>query len=213
MTIVIDTFVPRRASSAPSTSSLLNRIQKPPLAHRLSTDDSTIDSRTASGPWVSIPFPTINAAQRNIYYLVARSGREVDERVQGQSLRVLREGEQKKKNQLQRQRKNWIRNWIHSWEMAQSLLQLQQLPLPTPRQLLSPGTSRWLEFLNRIYDVSMLSNQENNMRWSHQLNLSPKNQMFHNCVRSQRYVPFLQFKCSSARLSELHPDPVVEKKN
>jgi len=48
MSIAFDTSTPRRAVSAPTTSSLLNRIQKPPLADRLSRDDSQI--KTSSGP-------------------------------------------------------------------------------------------------------------------------------------------------------------------
>jgi len=39
---------PRRAASLPTSESLLNRIQKPPLAERLSQDDSTI--KAPSGP-------------------------------------------------------------------------------------------------------------------------------------------------------------------
>ena len=41
---------PRRSASVPTTASLLNRIQKPPLAERLSRDDSTI--KAPSGPYV-----------------------------------------------------------------------------------------------------------------------------------------------------------------
>ncbi|EDR08195.1 uncharacterized protein LACBIDRAFT_297588 [Laccaria bicolor S238N-H82] len=51
MEIVFDALPPRnprRSASVPSTSSLLNRIQKPPLVDRLSRDDSSI--KTPSGP-------------------------------------------------------------------------------------------------------------------------------------------------------------------
>ncbi|KAF8814982.1 hypothetical protein BYT27DRAFT_7081044 [Phlegmacium glaucopus] len=51
MAITFDTMpprAPRRSASVPSTASLLNRIQKPPLAERLSRDDSTI--KAPSGP-------------------------------------------------------------------------------------------------------------------------------------------------------------------
>ena len=41
---------PRRSASVPTTASLLNRIQKPPLVERLSRDDSTI--KAPSGPYV-----------------------------------------------------------------------------------------------------------------------------------------------------------------
>ena len=54
MEIVFDTLPPRnprRSASVPSTSSLLNRIQKPPLVDRLSRDDSSI--KAPSGPYVS----------------------------------------------------------------------------------------------------------------------------------------------------------------
>lgn len=62
MTIVFDTMPirgPRRVVSAPTTSSLLNRIQKPPLAERLSTDDST--PRSSNGPCVH---PVISSHSR-----------------------------------------------------------------------------------------------------------------------------------------------------
>lgn len=49
MTIAYEMKQPRRAVSAPH-SSLINRIQKPPLADRLSSDDSQI--RDSSGPYV-----------------------------------------------------------------------------------------------------------------------------------------------------------------
>lgn len=47
---------PRRSASVPTSASLLNRIQKPPLADRLSRDDSTI--KAPSGPYVHSFFPT-----------------------------------------------------------------------------------------------------------------------------------------------------------
>ncbi|KJA25502.1 hypothetical protein HYPSUDRAFT_182437 [Hypholoma sublateritium FD-334 SS-4] len=54
MTIAFDTTPPRaprerRANSAPTTASLLNRIEKPPLAERLSADDASIN-KIPSGP-------------------------------------------------------------------------------------------------------------------------------------------------------------------
>ncbi|KAF8182074.1 hypothetical protein BJ912DRAFT_979011 [Pholiota molesta] len=53
MSIAYDTMPPRaprlrRAVSAPTTASLLNRIEKPPLAERLSVDDSS--AKIPSGP-------------------------------------------------------------------------------------------------------------------------------------------------------------------
>ncbi|KAJ6627966.1 hypothetical protein B0H10DRAFT_1992943 [Mycena sp. CBHHK59/15] len=49
MAVAFDTTVPRdRAASAPTTSSLLNRIQKAPLLDRLSKDDSAVPR--AAGP-------------------------------------------------------------------------------------------------------------------------------------------------------------------
>lgn len=49
---------PRRSAIVPTSASLLNRIQKPPLVERLSRDDSTI--KAPSGPYVhsffSAPF-------------------------------------------------------------------------------------------------------------------------------------------------------------
>lgn len=55
MTIAFDMVAPRNprvrsASGPPTTASLLNRIQKPPLLDRLSRDDSSI--KTPSGPYV-----------------------------------------------------------------------------------------------------------------------------------------------------------------
>ena len=53
MSIDFDTMpprAPRRSASVPTSASLLNRIQKPPLAERLSRDDSTI--KAPSGPYV-----------------------------------------------------------------------------------------------------------------------------------------------------------------
>ncbi|KAJ7468016.1 hypothetical protein FB451DRAFT_1257785 [Mycena latifolia] len=48
MTIVFDASAPRgRSSSAPTTSSLLNRIQKAPLLTRLSKDDSALRAPSA----------------------------------------------------------------------------------------------------------------------------------------------------------------------
>ena len=49
---------PRRSASVPTSASLLNRIQKPPLAERLSRDDSTI--KAPSGPYVHSFFPLFN---------------------------------------------------------------------------------------------------------------------------------------------------------
>lgn len=51
MTVIYEIPPSRRAVSAPH-SSLINRIQKPPLADRLSSDDSQI--RDSSGPYVSL---------------------------------------------------------------------------------------------------------------------------------------------------------------
>ncbi|KAF8962539.1 hypothetical protein BDZ97DRAFT_1824155 [Flammula alnicola] len=54
MSIAYDTMPPRaprapgRATSAPTTTSLLNRIEKPPLAERLSADDTSV--KVPSGP-------------------------------------------------------------------------------------------------------------------------------------------------------------------
>lgn len=54
MSIAYDTMAPRaprpRATSAPTTASLLNRIEKPPLAERLSVDDSSV--KIPSAPYV-----------------------------------------------------------------------------------------------------------------------------------------------------------------
>jgi len=54
MSIAFDVAPPReprvRSSSAPTTSSLLNRIQKAPLLERLSKDDSAVGRRPPSGP-------------------------------------------------------------------------------------------------------------------------------------------------------------------
>jgi THO complex subunit 4 len=53
MSIDFDTMpprAPRRSASVPTSASLLNRIQKPPLVERLSRDDSTI--KAPSGPCV-----------------------------------------------------------------------------------------------------------------------------------------------------------------
>lgn len=50
MTITYDAPAPRRAVSAPTSLSLLNRIQKPPLASRLGSDDSSV--KTSDGPYV-----------------------------------------------------------------------------------------------------------------------------------------------------------------
>lgn len=57
MTIAFDTTPPRaprerRANSAPTTASLLNRIEKPPLAERLSADDASIN-KIPSAPCVA----------------------------------------------------------------------------------------------------------------------------------------------------------------
>ncbi|KAF8155891.1 hypothetical protein B0H34DRAFT_715259 [Crassisporium funariophilum] len=68
MSIAYDTMPPRaprapaRSSSAPTTSSLLNRIQKPPLADRLSRDDSTI--KAPSGPRAFTGGPVRNRPSR-----------------------------------------------------------------------------------------------------------------------------------------------------
>lgn len=53
MSIDFDTMpprAPRRSASVPTSASLLNRIQKPPLVERLSQDNSTI--KAPSGPYV-----------------------------------------------------------------------------------------------------------------------------------------------------------------
>jgi THO complex subunit 4 len=54
MRIAFDTFqpprAPRRAVSAPTTASLINRIEKPPLAERISHDDSGV--KIPSAPYV-----------------------------------------------------------------------------------------------------------------------------------------------------------------
>ena len=53
MSIDFDTMpprAPRRSASVPTSASLLNRIQKPPLVERLSRDDSII--KAPSGPYV-----------------------------------------------------------------------------------------------------------------------------------------------------------------
>ncbi|KAG6833029.1 hypothetical protein H0H93_013404, partial [Arthromyces matolae] len=48
MTITFDTMPPRQPRRASAPTSLINRIQKPPLLDRLSKDDSSI--KTPSGP-------------------------------------------------------------------------------------------------------------------------------------------------------------------
>ena len=54
MRIAFDTFqpprAPRRAVSAPTTASLISRIEKPPLAERISHDDSGV--KIPSAPYV-----------------------------------------------------------------------------------------------------------------------------------------------------------------
>ena len=54
MQIAFDTFqpprAPRRAVSAPTTASLINRIEKPPLVERISHDDSGV--KVPSAPYV-----------------------------------------------------------------------------------------------------------------------------------------------------------------
>jgi THO complex subunit 4 len=42
MTVVYDAMQIKRVASAPSTASLLNRVQKPPLLERLSKDDTSL---------------------------------------------------------------------------------------------------------------------------------------------------------------------------
>ncbi|KAK7044806.1 THO complex subunit 4-A [Favolaschia claudopus] len=66
MTIVFDLTQPRqprvRSSSAPTTSSLLNRIQKPPLLDRLS--GSKDDSAVTRGPRGAGPVRTLRGSQK-----------------------------------------------------------------------------------------------------------------------------------------------------
>ena len=60
MSIDFDTMpprAPRRSASVPTSASLLNRIQKPPLVERLGRDDSTI--KAPSGPYVHFSPPFI----------------------------------------------------------------------------------------------------------------------------------------------------------
>jgi len=68
MSIAFDTMpprAPRRATSAPTSASLLNRIQKPPLAERLSQDDSTIKAiKAPSGPRAFTGGPVRNRPSR-----------------------------------------------------------------------------------------------------------------------------------------------------
>ncbi|KAG6876071.1 hypothetical protein C0993_005739, partial [Termitomyces sp. T159_Od127] len=53
MSIAFDTLPPRHPRSASAPTSLINRMQKPPLLNRLSRDDSSV--KTPSGPRVSGP--------------------------------------------------------------------------------------------------------------------------------------------------------------
>lgn len=64
MTVIYEMRPSRRAVSAPH-SSLINRIQKPPLADRLSSDDSQI--RDSSGPYV---FLRIHTSKPFIHYVI-----------------------------------------------------------------------------------------------------------------------------------------------
>lgn len=50
MSIVFDTLPPRHPRSVSAPTSLINRMQKPPLLNRLSRDDSSV--KTPSGPYV-----------------------------------------------------------------------------------------------------------------------------------------------------------------
>jgi len=65
MSIDFDTILPRaprRSASVPTSASLLNRIQKPPLVERLSRDDSII--RAPSGPRAFTGGPVRNRPSR-----------------------------------------------------------------------------------------------------------------------------------------------------
>jgi len=65
MSIDFDTMpprAPRRSASVPTSASLLNRIQKPPLVERLSRDDSVI--KAPSGPRAFTGGPVRNRPSR-----------------------------------------------------------------------------------------------------------------------------------------------------
>lgn len=112
MSIAYDSGPPRtarRVASAPS--SLLNRIQKPALADRLSQDDS---STTTVSTYVFCP---------PLYDLLSiHEPLDFKEKPQGRS--VLNEVEQDLLPEAQRNRRRqrtWIKSWICSWEMFQRI--------------------------------------------------------------------------------------------
>ncbi|PPR06782.1 hypothetical protein CVT24_011282 [Panaeolus cyanescens] len=56
---------PRRATSAPSTASLLNRIEKPSLTERISKDDTATAIKAPSGPRAFVGGPARNRPPRS----------------------------------------------------------------------------------------------------------------------------------------------------
>ena len=134
MLIVFDNVpprAPRRSASVPTSASLLNRIQKPPLAERLSRDDSTI--KAPSGPYVHyfifsdfrLPFFSLSDVlllDRSVTDLLVVV--EVVVPTLTPTLRV--HPKVLKKSRLPQ---SSIKNWMHLWEMLMSFLRAMLLLL------------------------------------------------------------------------------------
>ena len=133
MLIVFDNVpprAPRRSASVPTSASLLNRIQKPPLAERLSRDDSTI--KAPSGPYVHyfilfdfrLPFFSLSDVlllDRSVTDLLVVV---VVVPTLTPTLRV--HPKVLKKSRLPQ---SSIKNWMHLWEMPMSFPQAMLLLL------------------------------------------------------------------------------------
>lgn len=161
MSIAFDTTLPprapRRATSAPTTVSLLSRIEKPPLAQRLTADDSKIPSAPCVSripAYLCIPVQMLisyhssisiplHAAYRTLTLTGARlleapSGMPVAMRVEAQALPVPpRHRRSRKRPRIS------TRSWMRTWE-RETRRWLLPLPLRNPApQLPLPMMSTW----------------------------------------------------------------------
>lgn len=140
MSIKYDTMPvgPRRDRVSSTPNSLLHRIAKPPLADRLSQDDSSIKSNTSTYVYLFyfLSPPLSNSLSAGEMEDLGLSGRnEGEEAVPRRPPRNLK------------QPKIWTRSWTCLWEMARRKKpthpRLRLRLLPRQHQHLQPRTSIW----------------------------------------------------------------------
>lgn len=139
MSIVYDFAPPRRTGRAVSapTSSLLNRIEKPALADRLSQDDTSTRASASYANLIALYFHCSDLLNLDAFHLEVKAQVLSAQSVAVAVVYALRRAHRSNRSNP-RPLRIWTRSWICSWAMDPKTARRRQLRPPSQVMLTWP---------------------------------------------------------------------------